>query len=525
MKPLYAFLLVASAAVAVAAPAPAYTTVPTGNVSLPAGNYEASVGGLSYGNGNGFHSEYYIVAGTLTIVPATTLIVYPWTSADGVTPFELQRKDVVSLLRATNGITGTFQTIQSPGFVHWVLFDNSASATHRYGNLYGTGLLPNQTFADYGTNASRRIVGQGLWDAAVRVSTAGKAGFIDSATVPGQVAIGLMAATNLDATLDALSPEPYQAVGDYGIFAMRAAVDGIGAGLPFYEKHHWTATLAYQQAGVTEAGLSSAAFEHRMQADTTVVRMTYDFSATSLVSVYYGANSGQVASSMATSDIRGSFFGLDLEARPWTGQPLKFRLSALHAGLHAATARQANPLGLSGGQQAVVTPGASSSVDQSINGFATEATVSYDLCDTARWKFGPYASFFHGSSKVGAVTETGAGASLSVGASDQTLSSGSLGLAAKFESGSGWNVNGSIGYEHIFSSSASALSATFVGGAGSAAPMVLPGHAATGSLVAARLGLGYSFDRFTGVALDFGLRSGDQVKAESRVGLSFASRF
>ena len=525
MKPLYAFLLVASTCVAVAAPAPAYTTVPTGNVSLPAGNYEASVGGLSFGNGNGFHSEYYIVAGTLTIVPATTLIVYPWASADGVTPFELQRKDVVSLLRATNGISGTFQTIQSPGLVHWVLFDNSTSATHRYGNLYGTGLLPNQTFADYGTNASRRIVGQGLWDAAVHVSTAGKAGFIDSATVPGQAAIGLMAATNLDATLDALSPEPYLAVGDYGIFAMRGAADGIGAGLPFFEKHHWTATLAYQQASVTEAGLSSAAFQHQMKSDTTVVRMAYDFGASFQVSAYYGANSGHVTSSMATSDIRGSFFGLDLEAHPWTGQPLKVRLSALHAGLHGSTARQANPLGLSGGQQAVVTPGASSSADQSLSGFATEATVSYDLCDTARWKFGPYAGFFHGSSKAGAVTETGAGASLAIGASDQSLSSGSLGLAAKFDSGSGWNVNAAVGYEHIFSSSASSLSATFVGGASSAAPMVLSGNPATGHLVDARLGLGYAFDRFTGVALDFSLRSGDQAKAERRFGLSFASRF
>lgn len=527
MKRLLGFLLAAAlpGALAVAAPAPAYTTVPTGNASLPAGNFEASIGGLTPGNGNGFHTEYYVVAGTLTVVSGTTLVVHQWVGSDGITPFELQRKEVVSLLRATNGITGTFQAIQSPDFPHWVLFDDSTSTTHRYGNLYGTGLLSAQTFADYGSNARRRAVGQGLWDAAVRVSTAGKAGFIDSATAPGQAAIGLLAATNLDTALDSLSPEPYLSLGDYGLFALRGAADGIGSGVPFLQKHHWTASLAYQRAGVTEAGLTSSAFDHRMTAALTVVRLACDFTPGVTGSVFYGASSGHVSSAMATSDLRGSFFGVEFAVRPITDVPLSLRLSAVHAGLHADTTRQPNAMGLSGGQIAVVSQAASSAAAQPVSGFATAFTVRYDLCDGPRWKLGPYATYFHGNSKTDAVTETGGGASLDVAGAERSLSSGDVGLAASFASADGWNVNAAVGYEKVFSSTAPQVSATFVGGATGAAPMTLTGTAADGHVVVARLGLGYAFDRFSGVALDFGLRSGDQLKAERRLGFSYATRF
>lgn len=528
MKLSFRFLAAAgllAAAGALAAPAPAYTTVPTGNATLPAGNFDASLGGLTPGNGNGFHTEYYVVAGTLTIVPATTLVVHQWVAADGVTPFELQRKEVVSLLRATNGITGTFQSIQSPDYAHWVLFDNSTSTTHRYGNLYGTGLTSTQTFAAYGTNPYRSAVARGLWDAAVRVSTAGQAGFIDSATAPGQAAIGLLAATNLDATLDGLSPEPYLAVGDYGLFALRGAADGIGAGIPFFQKHRWTATLAYQQAGMTEAGLSSSVFDHHVESDTSVVRLAYDFTPGLQGSFFYGANSGKLTSSSANSDIRGSFFGVELTGRPLTGRPLSLRLSAVHAGLHAATARSANPMGLSGGQVAVVTPAASAATGQAISGMATELTVRYDLQDGPQWKFGPYLNVFHGSAKTGAVTETGGGASLAIASQDRSVTAGDVGLAASFISTGGWSVNGSLGYERVFSATAPQVSATFVGGATGAAPIVLSGPAVKGNLVDARLGVGFAFDRFTGFAVDFGLRSGQQAKPEQRVGFSFASRF
>jgi hypothetical protein len=515
---------------AAAVNAPTYTTIPTGNSTLPAGTFQASVGGLAPGNGNGFHAEYYVVAGTLTLSTATTLTVNQWVAADGTTPFELQRKEVISLLRATNGITGKFQSIQSPDYAHWVLFDNSGSTTHRYGNLYGTGLTAPQTFADYGSNAYRREVGRGLWAAAVQVSSqgagAGYAGFIDSSTLPGQAAIGLLAATNLDSALDSLSPEPYLAVRQYGLFALRNVAEGVPAGTPFYQRRQWTASLSYQHAGVTEAGLASNLFDHEKTSATTVVRAAYDFSAASSLAFFYGANAGQIASAAATSDIRGSFFGLEWAGRPWARQPLSVRLSALTANLHANTSRGANSMGLSGGQTAVLSSGTSSAADQPLSGYATALTLRYELCADQAWSCGPFASVFHGKATAGAVNETGTGANLAVRSGQGSSTTGELGVAVAYAGSSGFRAHGTVSYEHVFASSAVQLQAGFEGGNAGALPITIDAPAGDTHFVNAQVGLGYAFDRYNSVALDVGLRTGSaQLKAERRFTVSYEARF
>ena len=528
-RPLLVLAAALTAVTASAVNAPIYTTVPTGNATLPVGPFQASLGGLTPGNGNGFHTEYYVVAGTLTLPATTTLTINRWVAADGTTPFELQRKDVVSLLRATNGITGTFLSIQSPDYTHWVLFDNTPSTTHRYGNLYGTGLLGTQTFADYGTNATRREIGRGLWAAAVQVSAngggAGYAGFIDNSTLVGQASIGLLAATNLDVALDSLSPEPYVAVGNYGLFALRSVAEGLPAGTAFYQKRQWTAALAYQHAGVTEAGLGSALFDHETTSATTVVRVAYDFSESLSAAVFYGANSGQITSGAATSDIRGSFFGVEFAGRPLAGQPLRLRLSAVSAHLQANTNRSANSMGLSGGQIAVLSSGNSGSVDQPLSGVATELALRYDLCDGPTWRCGPYVSVFHGSAKTGAVTETGTGANLAISASEGSTTTGDAGLAFSYAAAGGFRAHGSVGYEHVFSSPIQQVQASFVGGNASATPIAISGPAANTHFVNAQVGVGFAFDRYNTVALNFGLHSGAQLKAEHRFSVSYEARF
>lgn len=513
-----------------AAPAPALTTVSPGNGTLPAGPFQASLGGLTEGNGNGFHTQYYVSAGTLTLSATTTLTVNRWVAADGTTPFELQRKDAVSLLRATSGITGKFLSMQSPDYAHWVLFDNSGSTTHRYGNLYGTGLTATQTFADYGTNPYRREVGRGLWAAAVQVSAngagAGYGGFLDSSTIPGQAAIGLLAATNLDAALDGLSPEPYLAVRQYGIFALRQGAGAGANGTAFLQKRQWTASLAYRHAGVNEAGLTSALFDHETTAGTTIFRLAYDFSPAWTLAGFYGGNSGQIVSGTASSNLRGSFFGLELAGRPLTGQPLNVRLTAVTANLHASTNRLANSMGLSGANSASLTSGNSGSVDQPLTGFATELSARYDLWAGQGWTAGPYASLFHGSSKTGAVNETGAGASLAVLAGKDSATTGDLGLAVAYAGARGFRAHASVGHEQVFSGSAQEIVAGFEGGASGAAPISLSAPAKEGHFLNTQVGIGYVFDRYNAVGLDFGLRSGSSLlKAESRFMISYEARF
>lgn len=510
--------------------APTYTTIPTGNSTLPAGVFQASVGGLTPGNGNGFHTEYYVVAGTLTIPATATLTVNQWVAADGTTPFELQRKEVISLLRATNGITGKFLSVQSPDYAHWVLFDNSGSTTHRFGNLYGTGLTGGQTFADYGSNAYRREVGRGLWAAAVQVSAngggAGYAGFLDSSTLPGQAAIGLLSATNLDTALDSLSPEPYLAVRGYGLFALRHVADGLPVGTPFYQRRQWTASLAYQHAGVSEAGLASSFFNHDTTSATTVVRVAYDFSAAMSAAVFYGSNSGQITSAAASSDIRGSFFGVEWSGRPFAQQPLSVRLSAITANLHANTSRGATSMGLSGSQISVLSAGTSSAADQPLSGFATALSVRYDLYQGEAWSFGPYASVFHGTAKAGAVDETGTGANLAVRSGEGSTTTGDLGLSFTYAGAGGFRAHGSVGYEHVFTASPLSVEAGFVGGAAGAAPVSLTAPAGDAHFVNALVGVGYAFDRYNAVALDFGLHAGSaQLKSERRFTVSYEARF
>jgi uncharacterized protein YhjY with autotransporter beta-barrel domain len=432
---------------------PGIQTQATGNTTLgPGGSFEAELGGTTAGNGNGFHDQFLVQNGSITLGSGVLLEVKNWVVADGVTTFTAARRDVFSILGASAGVTGTFADISNPGFTTWMLYDNQGSA-HAFGNLYGTGLLGNQTFAAYAANPLQSSLLTSIWNQSVSTSAsstnANPAGFIDSDTSAGKAAVIVLTSDNLSRDLALMSPEAYLAVSDFGLTVGR---DLLGQALDngtLWKEGNWTVAAGYSRSQHDYLGGSDAASDYRLQSNSTIGSVRYQLDPSWQLGAFFGYTDAQTNGGAASSKIRGNTFGLLADG----SKTLAGRIVALRAAVSYGD--------FSYGMER----SGSKTTDQELRTVSAELSASTDIYKSEKLSFGPVLGLAYGHAKTGSFTEDGGVLPLSVsaGASERAVSTAGLQLSYQMTSEVLATVK--AGWEHEFADAAT-VEANFSGGTG-----------------------------------------------------------
>ena len=431
---------------------PGLQTQATGNTTLSSGSsFLAQLGGTTPGNGNGFHDQYYVQNGTFTIASNVRLDVRSWVKADGVTTFVPDRRDIFAVIRANNGIVGGFSDLTNSDYSQWVIYENNSNPADQYGYLYGTGLTGSQTFAAYGNTAARAAIGASLWSAAITASasstTAHPGAFVDGSTALGQAAIGLLTTPDTAATLDALSPEAYLAVGDYALTVSRSLTDAALSQAALIKTGSWTVGAGLNRAEHTYLGASDS-LNYRLTSDSPLVAVAYEFSPRYSVGFFYGHNLGKTVADTARIDYRGSVFGLTSVGRFGTAYPVTLKGALVASDLRFEASRHGSTSG-----------------SQNLRSLGGQLTGSVELYKNDRLSFSPTLGYVLGRSTTDAFTESGTGANLSLDAMTQDSSRLVAGLGLTYLATTVLTFELSAAYEHEYASDAGSVSATF-GGAG-----------------------------------------------------------
>lgn len=443
---------------------PGIQTVATGNVTLDAGStVEAELGGTTAGNSNGSHDQFFVEAGSLTL--ATTgagvlLDVKSWLKADGVTAFTAARRDVFSILRTRDGITGTFADITTiasvtgnqSNFTTWMLYDNQVSA-HTSGKLYGTGLLGDQTFAAYATAPSQSSILTSIWNQSVTASAsstnANPAGFINSDTSAGKAAVVVLTSDNLNRDLALMSPEAYLAVSDFGLTVGRDLLGQALDSAPLWKEGNWTVGAGYSRSQHDYLGGNDAVSNYRLQSNSTLGSVRYQLAPTWQVGTFFGYTDGQT-NGAAISKVRGNTFGLIADGSTAVG--------GRDIGLRAAVSF--------GGFSYDMARSGSKATDRKLRTVSAELSASTDVYKSEKLSFGPEISLAYGRTRTSAFDEVGGTLPLSVagGSSESVVTTAGLQLTYQVTTAAVVTVK--AGWEHEFADAAD-VGANFSGGAGS----------------------------------------------------------
>lgn len=433
---------------------PGIQTQATGSTTLgPGGSFEAELGGTTAGNGDGFHDQFIVQNGSITLGSGVLLEVKSWVVADGVTTFTAARRDVFSILGASAGITGTFADISNTGFTTWMLYDNQGSA-HAVGNLYGTGLLGSQTFAAYAATPLQSSLLTSIWNQGVSVSAsstnANPAGFIDSDTSAGKAAVIVLTSENLSRDVALMSPEAYLAVSDFGLTVGR---DLLGQALDngsLWKEGNWTVAAGYSRSQHDYLGGSDAVSSYRLQSNSTIGSVRYQLDPSWQVGAFFGYTDGQTNGGAASSKIRGNTFGLLADG----AKTLAGRIVALRAAVSC------------GDFSYDLSRNGSQTTDQKLRTVSAELSASTDIYKSDKLSFGPVLGLAYGHAKTGSLTEVGGVLPLSVsaGASERAVST--AGLQLNYQMTSEVLVTVKAGWEHEFADAAT-VEANFSGGTGS----------------------------------------------------------
>ena len=436
---------------------PGILTQVSGNATLSGGStFQAELGGTTAGNGNGFHDQYYVQNGNLTLDSAAggvLLQVKSWVKADGVTTFTAQRRDVFSILRTSAGITGTFADISNPDYNTWMLYDNQGTA-HTLGNLYGTGLLGNQTFAAYATAPWQTGILTSIWNQSVTASAsstnANPAGFIDSATLGGKAAVIVLMSDDLNRDLALMSPEAYLAVSDFGLTVGRDLLGQALDNVSLWKEGNWIVGAGYARSQHDYVGGSDAVSNYRLQANSSIVSLRYQLAPTWQVGAFFGYTDGQANGGSASSKIRGSTFGLLADG----SKSLAGRDFALRAAVSF------------GDFTYDMTRNGSKATDQKMKTVSAELSASTNLYKSEKLSFGPAVGVAYGRAKTSSFDEVGGTLPLSVagGSSESVVTTAGLQLTYQVTTAAVVTVK--AGWEHEFADAAD-VGANFSGGTGS----------------------------------------------------------
>jgi hypothetical protein len=433
---------------------PGILTQATGNATLgPGGSFEAELGGTTAGNGNGFHDQFLVQNGSITLGSGVLLEVKSWLKADGVTTFTAARRDVFSILGASAGITGTFADISNTGFTTWMLYDNQGSA-HTFGNLYGTGLLGSQTFAAYASVPWHSSLLTSIWNQSVSVATSSTntnpAGFINSDTLAGKAAVIVLTSDNLSRDLALMSPEAYLAVSDFGLTVGRDLLGQALDNASLWKEGNWTVGAGYSRSQHDYLGGSDAVSDYRLQSNSTIGSVRYQLAPTWQVGTFFGYTDGHTNGGAARSKIRGNTFGLLADgAATLAGRIVALRAAVSYGDFSYDMERSGSKI-----------------TDQKLKTVSVELSASTDVYKSEKLSFGPALGVVYGRAKTGAFTEDGGVLPLSVsaGASESVVST--AGLHITYQMTSEAAITAKAGWEHEFADVAS-VGANFSGGAGS----------------------------------------------------------
>lgn len=449
-------VVVRSGAVLAPGNSPGILTQTSGNATLNGGStFQAELGGTTAGNGNGFHDQYYVQNGSLTLDSAAggvLLEVKSWVKADGVTTFTAQRRDVFSILRASNGVTGTFADIVNPDYNTWMLYDNQGVA-HTLGNLYGTGLLGNQTFAAYATAPWQTGILTSIWNQSVTASasstTANPAGFIDSATLAGKAAVIVLTSDDLERDLALMSPAAYVAVPDFGLTVGRDLLGQALDNVSLWTEGKWIIGAGYARSQHDYLGGGSTVSQYRLQANSSVASLRYQLAPTWQVGTFFGYTDGQTNAIAGKSKIRGNTFGLLADGTATiAGRAVALRAAASLGDFNYDMTRNGS----------VVS-------DQKMTSVAAELSASLDLYKSETLGFGPAIGVNYGRARTSAFTEAGGVLPLAIAGGTTESAVTTAGLQLTYKASSLAVVTVKAGWEHEFAGAAN-IGANFSGGSG-----------------------------------------------------------
>lgn len=445
---------------------PGIQTQASGNATLAGGTtFIAELGGTTAGNGNGFHDQYFVQAGSLSLDAAAggvLLDVKSWLTADGVTAFTAARRDVFSILRASNGITGTFNDITTgtaitqvgqSNFTTWMLYDNQVTA-HTTGNLYGTGLLGNQTFAAYATAPWQTGILTSIWNQSVTASasstSANPAGFINSDTLAGKAAVIVLTSDDLGRDLALMSPSAYVAIPDFGLTVGRDLLGQALDNASLWKEGKWIVGAGYSRSQHDYLGGANAVSHYRLQADSTVASVRYQLAPAWQVGTFFGYTDGQSNGLGGSSKISGTTFGLLGDGvETLAGRSVAMRAAVSFGDLTYDLSRNG-----------------SRATDQKMSTVAAELSASVDLYKSETLSLGPSIGMNYGLAKISAFDEAGGALPLSVAAGSAESAVTTVGLQLTYDMTSAVVVTLKAGWEHEFADAAN-IGANFSGGSGS----------------------------------------------------------
>ena len=494
---------------------PGLQTQVAGDTTQATGShFVAQLGGTTPGNGDGFHDQYYVQAGSFILDPGVTLDVRSWVQADGTTTFVPARRDIFAVIRASNGILGQFSDLTNADYSQWIIYENNTNPADQYGYLYGTGLNGDQTFAAYGSTPARAAVGASLWAAAITPSAsstqAHPGAFLDGSTTLGQVAIGLLTAVDADAYLAALSPEAYLAVGDYALTVSRSLTDAAFAQSSLVKTGAWTVGAGYNRAQHGYVGAGSPGYQ--LSGDTALATVAYDFGPHCSVGFFYGQNQGKTVAANAHVDYRGGIFGLTSVGRIPGAYPVTLKGAVVASELRFDATR-------------VGPAGAGSAVSHHpLRSLGGQFTAAVELHKDGRLTVSPTLGFVQGRSTTTAFAESGAGANLSVDAMTQDSSRLVAGLGLTYLASTDLVFDLSAAYEHEFASEAGVVSASFLDAA-QTVPMTMTRAIGDRDSTTFGLGASWKLDNSTTVRLGAEVRGNRELTKDYRYNASVNVRF
>ena len=423
---------------------PGVTTVSAGDVTFaPFSAFEVELGGAVAGDGDGFHDQLLVRAGAVNLGADVMLSVTQWAQPALFTPV---RGDVMTVIRAAGGISGTFSDLVNQSYATWLIYDNNQSPAHTEGRLFGTGLLRAQTFANYSVKHAALL--QRIWDVAVSESPdslggGNPAGFIRSDTGQGFAALTVLSAPTIDDAVALLGPGAHLAADDYVQTVMRSVQDADRNAVAVYGEGPWSLSVGYARADHRYVAAPQSSLDHSLASDTAFASVTRQVGAWA-VGGFFGSNTGSTAYSAGDAEYSGVLAGLSASGRVPGRMPLTLRLSAVWTDLSMDVSRNA-----------------SAASDVGVTGMGAQAWGELEAWKSARWSVSPAFGLTYGRSKVDGFTETG-GAALDVDPFDADSLRGFAGVTLRTQATQSAELSFTAGYEHEFGQDPRRAHATFV---------------------------------------------------------------
>ena len=464
------------------------TTTISGNY-IEAGTLDIEVWGTT---ANTQHDQV-VVSGTVTFQAGSNLMV----TRTGST-FDLSRTQSVVAVSAL-AYSGAFTTLDRGTQTTQVFFNNAT------GRIHGSGLTEAQTFADLTTADNRKAVAAALYADGLTSATVLRANAGGSASAKAFIATGEMGAATLaflgapdvDAALDALSPEPY---GGSAVMASRNSLSlarsltGIRA-----DSEAWTTQLGYDRQQATVAGVVPA-LAGRFTVESTSAILARQLGAGPTLSLLVADTEGRTSASGFSSKATGQSYGFGLGGDLGIGW-LDF--SVVNASLTAGGTRSG--LAFS---------------DQKLRATSVCARLTLPRAGA----FLPYVGLSGNTAKIDAFSETGAGANLNVQQLKQHYLSAEAGLGYDLKLDDNLALRVNLAYEHALGADDDVIQARF---ADASAPTTF-GVRTTGpglDLFRAGLGLNWNLGKGQAAAFGYDYLAGTGVSSAHQIKANYTFRF